>query len=48
MPAGPAVVPPSPIACYYLLFGVVGTVFADWNALALGRILNQQGAGLVT
>jgi len=24
---------------------VVGAVFADWNAPALGRILNQQGVG---
>jgi len=24
---------------------VVGAVFADWNALALGGILNQQGVG---
>ena len=24
---------------------VVGVVFVDWNALALGGILNQQGVG---
>ena len=34
--------PPSPIACYYLLFGGGGSG-ADWNAPELGRILNQQG-----
>ncbi len=27
---------------------VVGAVFADWNAPALGRILNQQGVGSST
>ena len=28
-----------------LLGGGVGVVFADWNAPALGRILDQQGVG---
>ena len=35
---------PATICC----FGVVGAVFADWNALALRGIINQQGVRLVT
>ncbi len=46
-PTGPPATPPLPISCYYPLVGVwvLGEVFADRNAPAIGRILDQQGVG---